>query len=109
MSANPYRGEASLRVGAAELVLRPSFGALVAAEEELGSLLALVERAGDGAVRLSEVAALFWHCLVERPEGVTRDAVGAAVVAHGLAGVMPALRVLLRQIVLGAELVPDAR
>ena len=38
MSANPYRGEASLVVGGETLVLRPSFGALVAAEEELGSL-----------------------------------------------------------------------
>lgn len=109
MSANAYRGEASLRVGASEVRLRPSFAALVAAEEELGSLLALVERAGEGAVTLREVAALFWHCLAERPDGITREAVGEAVVAHGLAGVMPSLRTLLRQIVLGAALVEDAR
>ena len=48
----------SLTVGGETLVLRPSFGALVAAEEELGSLFELVERAAEGALRLSEIAAL---------------------------------------------------
>ena len=44
-TANPYRGEASLDVAGEKLVLRPSFGALVKAEAELGSLIALIERA----------------------------------------------------------------
>ena len=35
-TANPWRGEASLVVAGAAQVLRPSFAALVAAEEELG-------------------------------------------------------------------------
>ena len=35
---------------------------LVRAEEELGSLFALVERAGQGELLLSEIAALFWFC-----------------------------------------------
>ncbi len=59
--ANVLRGEAELRVGDAVLVLRPSFAALVAAEEELGPLFALVERAADGRLRIGELAALFWH------------------------------------------------
>ena len=101
MSANAVRGEAVLRVGGVELVLRPSFGALVAAEGELGSLFALVERAGSGGLMLSELAALFWHCRHDAPEGVTRERVGEAVVAAALAGVTPALRVLLRQILAG--------
>ena len=33
--ANPHRGEASLSVGGETLVLRPTFTALVAAEQEL--------------------------------------------------------------------------
>ncbi|WP_394357189.1 gene transfer agent family protein [Sphingopyxis indica] len=82
-------------------VLRPSFAALVAAEEELGPLFALVERAAGGGLRLGELAALFWHCLRERPAGLTREAVGEAVVAQGLAAVTPALRMLLGQIVRG--------
>lgn len=101
MSANAVRGEAELRVGGAALVLRPSFAALVAAEEELGPLFALVERAASGGLKLAEMAALFWHCLEARPEGVTRERVGAAIAEQGLAGVTPALRVLLGQILQG--------
>ncbi|MGH6650229.1 MAG: gene transfer agent family protein [Sphingopyxis sp.] len=95
------RGEAELRVGDAVYVLRPSFAALVAAEDELGPLFALVERAADGRLGLGELTALFWHCLRDRPEALTRQAVGEAVVAEGLAAVTPALRVLLGQILSG--------
>ena len=60
--ANAARGEAGLAIGGETLVLRPSFEALVAAEAELGSLFALVERAAEGRLTLAETAALFWHC-----------------------------------------------
>ena len=99
--ANALRGEAELRVDGAVLVLRPSFAALVAAEEELGPLFALVERAADGRLGLGEMACLFWHCVRDRSDGLTREAVGEAVVAAGLAGAAPALRVLLGQILQG--------
>lgn len=95
------RGEAELCVGERVFVLRPSFAALVAAEAELGPLFALVERAADGRLALGELAALFWHCVKERPEGLTRDMVGDAVVEQGLAAVTPALRALLGQILQG--------
>ena len=75
--ANPARGEAQLPVAGAVRVLRPSFAALVAAEDELGPLFALVERAGAGQLRLDELAALFWHCLSER-QGLSREDVGEA-------------------------------
>jgi len=99
--ANVLRGEAELRVGERVLVLRPSFAALVAAEAELGPLFALVERAADGRLALGELACLFWHCVTERPEALTREMVGEAVVVQGLAAVTPALRVLLGQILQG--------
>ena len=102
MSANQVRGEAAICVGGAELVLRPSFQALVAAEGELGSLFALVERAAEGRLLLSEVAALFWHCVAERPEPVTRERIGEAVAEMGLARTAPVLKGLLRQILQGA-------
>jgi len=101
MSANPVRGEASLRVGGAELVLRPTFGALVAAEAELGPLFTLVERAAAGGMSLTEMVGLFWHCVAVRPAGLTREMLGDAVVAQGLGGVTPVLRVLLTQILRG--------
>ena len=100
-TANPLRGEAVLRIGGTAHVLRPSFGALVAAEAELGPLFALVERAADGRLALSELAGLFWHCVRDRPAELTREAVGEAVVAQGLAAVTPALRMLLGQILQG--------
>jgi hypothetical protein len=101
--ANPVRGEAELLVGGEALTLRPSFEALVAAEEELGPLFALVERAASGGLRVAEIAALFWHCVDRRPERLNREAVGAAIVERGLAGVTPALKLLLGQILQGAS------
>ena len=99
--ANIARGEASLAVGGETVLLRPSFAALVAAEEELGPLFALVERAADGQLRLSEVAALFWHCAAEPPEGCTRERLGQAIADLGLARATPVLRTLLTQILQG--------
>ncbi len=99
--ANPARGEACLRVAGETLTLRPSFAALVAAEGELGSLFALVERAADGRLGIAELVALFWHCLRDPPEALTREALGDAVVTAGLAAVTPALRTLLTQILAG--------
>ncbi|MFS0737174.1 gene transfer agent family protein [Sphingomonas sp. 1P06PA] len=99
--ANPARGEAALAIAGETLVLRPSFAALVAAEQELGPLFALVERAAAGELRLAELAGLFWHCLRDRPDGLTRNAFGEAIVAGGLARATPALRGLLSQILQG--------
>lgn len=98
--ANPYRGEAALIVAGSPRLLRPSFAALVAAEEELGPLFALVERAGAGQLRLAEMTALFWHCLADRAE-LTREALGEAVMAVGLAAATTPLRILLGQVLQG--------
>jgi hypothetical protein len=100
-SVNPLRGEAAIPIGGRDHVLRPTFAALVAAEEELGSLFALVERAGEGRLRLAELAALFWHCLADRD--VTREVVGEAVAEAGLAAASKPLRILLQQILQGRE------
>ena len=100
MSPNPVRGEAELTIDGQPRLLRPTFTALVAAEEELGPLFALVERAGDGQLKLSEMATLFWHCLAERG-ALTRDQVGEAVMAQGLAASAKPLRSLLGAILKG--------
>lgn len=101
-AANPHRGEASLQVGGETLVLRPTFSALVAAEQELGPLFALVERASEGKLSLQEIAALFDHLSAGRPSAITRERIGDAVVEIGLAGISPTLRLLLGQILQGA-------
>ena len=84
------------------IVLRPTFAALVAAEEELGSLFDLVERAASGRLLLSEIVILFWHVVKDRAEHLTRDCLGEGMIRLGLAGVTPALKILLRQILSGA-------
>ena len=102
MSANPYRGEASLLVGGEAIVLRPSFGALVAAEEELGPLFALVERAAEGKLAIGEIAALFDHLSCDgRAAGIDRARIGEAIVELGLAGISPQLKLVLGQILQG--------
>ena len=101
--ANPMRGEAELLVRGERLVLRPTFAALVAAEEELGALFGLVERASAGGLRLAEMVALFWHCRRDWPPEITRDHVGEAVSAQGLATVTPVLKTILQQILSGSR------
>jgi hypothetical protein len=101
VTANPHRGEASLEVGGETLVLRPSFNALIAAEEELGSLFELVERAAEGALKLQHIVALFDHLSRGRPPAITRERIGQAVVEKGLAGITPMLRTVLTQILQG--------
>lgn len=99
MGANQMRGEAALVLDGAEVVLRPSFQALVAAEAELGPLFGLVERAAAGALTLAEMAGLFWHCAIGVADD--REAFSEAVAAAGLAACTPALKLLLRQILSG--------
>lgn len=98
MSANPVRGETAILVGGESLVLRPSFAALVAAEGELGSLFALVERAAEGRLTLSEVAGLFLHCA---GGAVERERIGEAVAEMGLVRTAPVLKALIGQVLVG--------
>lgn len=99
--ANPHRGEAELIVRGERHVLRPSYTALISAEEELGPLFALVERAGSGQLRLNEIATLFWHCLPEDGRA-DRAIVGQAIADMGLAAAAKPLRSLLAQILQGS-------
>jgi len=100
--ANPHRGETSIVIGGRSYVLRPSFEALVAAEEELGSLFALVERASEGQLSIAQMAALVWHCLpaAERPE---RRTVGDALLEMGLIKATQPVRTILAQVLKGAS------
>ena len=100
VAANPHRGEVALLLDGANHLLRPTFGALVAAEEELGPLFALVERASGGELKLGEMVALFWHCLAH-PSDQSREAFAEAVTRTGLAACAPALRGLLVQVLKG--------
>lgn len=101
-AANPLRGEASIMIGGSPHVLRPSFECLVAAEAELGSLFALVERAAAGGLTLTEITALLWHCLPADTARPDRSVVGEAVLAMGLVSAIQPVRAVLAQILEGA-------
>lgn len=101
-TANPVRGEAEMSIGGSTFILRPTFDALVAAEQELGSLFALVERASEGGLKLAEITGLLWHCLPEddRP---SRESVGAAVLTIGLVEAATPVRMILAQVLQGQQ------
>lgn len=97
---NPLRGEAQFHIDDRQYLLRPSFENLVAAEEEIGSLFALVERASAGSLTLSEVSALLWHCIEADPRP-TRNEVGKAVLKRGLIETTKPVRAVLAQVLQG--------
>lgn len=90
-----------LEVGGERLLVRPTFGALVAAEEELGSLFEMVERAAARMLKLHEIVALFDHLTRGRPEAITRERIGDAIVEKGLTKIAPTLKLVLTQILQG--------
>jgi len=100
--ANSQRGETNIVIGGQLILLRPSFEALVSAEEELGSLFAMVERASEGSLTISEMAGLIWHCIppANRPE---RSAVGTALLGMGLVEAAKPVRAIFAQVLKGAE------
>lgn len=98
--ANAQRGEAMFKLGDRTVVLRPSFENLLAAEEEIGSLFALVERASDGALTLSETSVLLWHCIESDPHP-SREEVGRAVLKQGLISTTQPIRAILSQVLQG--------
>jgi len=99
--ANPARGETALAIGGQTLTVRPSFAALVTAEQQVGPLFALVEQAAAGTLTLADTVALVFHCLVGRPNDLTHESFGEQVVEAGIAVLTPVLRTLLGQIVKG--------
>jgi hypothetical protein len=85
----------TVTLGATHYAFCPTYGALVAAEAELGSLFALVERASAGTMSLSDMIAFVWHCRVDTD--VTRADFGALCVDAGLANITPLFRALVEQ------------
>jgi hypothetical protein len=87
-------------VAGQRILLRPSFENLIAAEAEVGSLFALVERASEGTITIAEITALLWHCIDgnSRPD---RDTVGNAVIEKGLVEATKPVRTILAQVLQG--------
>lgn len=100
MSANPVRGDTSIALAGVLWQFRPSYGALVGAEAELGPLFALVERAAQGNLALADCARLLWHCRIDAPHD-DFESFADALIDTGLAQALPATRQLLTQILAG--------
>ena len=100
-AANPARGESALDVGGQSMTVRPSFQALVAAEQDVGPLFALVEKAAEGKLTLADTVALVWHCIVDKPDELTKERLGELVAEAGIAALTPLVRKLLGQILKG--------
>ncbi len=90
-----------LNLAGHDVVLRPSFTALVAAEQEIGPLFDLVERAAAGRLGLGELAALLWHCRQDERCLLDREAFSEALAELGMVALTPVLKTLLRQILQG--------
>jgi len=100
-AANPARGESALDVGGKSMTVRPSFQALVAAEQDVGPLFALVEKAAEGKLTLADTVALVWHCIVDRPDELTKERLGELIAEAGIAALTPLVRRLFGQILKG--------
>jgi hypothetical protein len=95
VTANAERGEVML----GPWKLRPSYAALVAAEAEIGSLFALLERTSAGQVTLADMICLLWHCA---ETDVSRDTFAGNCVSLGIAKLTPAYRQLIETALAGA-------
>lgn len=106
MVENPERGEFALELDGERFVLRPSFEAIVAFEQETGKgLMDLTRSAIGGTVTLSEMAIIATHCIrawgrendVTSAAGVNAQRVGKLIMesAQGLTGATVLIGTLL--------------
>lgn len=100
-TANPLRGEVALTLNGRAFTLRPSFAAIVAVEERLGSVIALALKASKGELGLRETTALLWETLDQR--SLSEDELGHLILEEGLAAVAPTVSALLAAILKGSR------
>jgi len=86
--------------------LRPSFQALVSAEAEIGSLIALTERASDGQLAINDIVVLLRGCARGGGLDIARDDFAGAVLRGGIAQTVAPLRDILSNI-MGPDGTPD--
>lgn len=106
VQANSARGEAVFRVQDQAILMRPSFAAIIAAEDSLGPMLALAIAAGEGKVALSHIVELFAACAVAAGDGPcpTKDEIADLVVQAGLQAALEPYHALLSAILKGQSL-----
>lgn len=76
-TANPHRGELLLMLDDRPLLLRPTFAALSALEQQTGhSLIALARRLANGQATLKELELIITLSAVDIPPNINLDAPG---------------------------------
>jgi hypothetical protein len=102
MSTNPHRGEVSLKLGAREVTLRPTFAALVAIERETGmGLIQLVSRIRAGSI--AHLPAVIREGASAADQEVTPDEVERAIIAQGAFPIIEAANRFLTSAVTGGS------
>jgi len=110
--ANETRGEISLQLDGVDFVLRPSFEALVAIEQDSGKgLIDLAREAEGGTLSLQTVAIIAMRCIQawgaatknEMAQGVNADKIARLIMSSdgGLMAAMLRIRILLTLAVTG--------
>lgn len=103
MSAKPHRGEVTVKLGEREVVLRPTFAALVAIERETGMGLATVfTRMSEGSIE--HVPIVIREAARAGGEEIERAAIEDHMTSTGIASALNgALALLVRAISGGGE------
>jgi hypothetical protein len=109
--ANPHRGEISVTLGGADYVLRPTFEAMVAIEEQIGSLIDLaaqVESKASG-LTIKQLSVIVGECIKAHGRetgnkltaGTRAEVVAKMIYETGLLKVYPVLGPLLTAMLTG--------
>jgi hypothetical protein len=94
--ANFLRGEIDIKLQEINIKLRPTFSRLVAAECEIGSLIAFSLRAADNDIRISDAVALLWHCADNI--SISREEFSDLLISNGLTSILPHITKILYEI-----------
>ncbi|MBB5684290.1 GTA-gp10 family protein [Sphingobium boeckii] len=112
MTANALRGEVTLTLDGTEYVLRPSYEATLAVEEQTGkSLLDLAVLADDGALTLRQMAIVTTEYIrawgretdVKSIAGVQAERIGELIYDTGTILVQPRLAIVLARATTGGS------
>ena len=100
--ANRARGEVTLHLGGETYVLRPTFGAVCAIEDTVGSSLYEIGRRLEGAEITARDLVAFAHaCVTTAGYTVERDRLGALIVDGGVHTAIAALLAYCRNYAFG--------
>lgn len=94
---NSARGEVALQLGTVTYTLVPSYANLVAAEQAVGPLFAIIDEAGNGRLSLVKLMSVLWCCVEPKSATLFQDVFCEACMKAGLVRLTPVFRMLIEQ------------